>query len=131
MPVIAGGGLVGHVVSVTKNASQVQLLLDERSAVTAYVRPSDTGPPVAGRVEGNGDQDLIVSFTDTNMPVEAGMVVVTAGWNGSKYPPGIPIGVVSRALPGVNVLEQTVRVRPWVDFSTLYEVAVVLGPSDT
>jgi rod shape-determining protein MreC len=130
MPVINGGGLVGHIVSVTKNSAQVQLLLDENSAVTAIVRPEGAGVPASGLVEGNGDDDLIVSFTDTNVPIEAGMVAVTAGWNGLKDPPGIPIGVVSRVLPGVNVLEQTVRLRPWVDFSTLYEVAVVLGTSD-
>jgi rod shape-determining protein MreC len=124
MPVVTGAGLVGHVVRVAAGASDVLLIIDPRSQVAGrFVSSGKTG-----LLQGQGGEDLRMELVLPETPVEPEDVVVTAGYEGGLYPPGIPIGVVSRLVPDPTALDRYVRVRPYVDFSSLDFVAVVLVP---
>jgi rod shape-determining protein MreC len=131
-PVIVGDAtgarLVGHVAKVTGNASIVQLIVDPESHVA--VRLPEAG--VTGLLSGQGSQDMRIELIEEVVPVEATDAVVTAsfsiqGVGESRYPPGILVGSVSRAVPTDAALEKFITVRPAVDFSSLDLVLVVLS----
>lgn len=122
MAVIAADGLVGRVTRVTSNWSKVLLITDPNSAVAARLAASRE----TGILRGQRERDLRMSLVDPATPVEAGEQVVSSG-QGGIFPPGIPVGVVSRVLPAEGALEKDVLVRPTVDFSRLSEVLVVLA----
>lgn len=128
MPVLASAGLVGHVVRVSSNAADVQLIIDPDSAVAGRFETTDE----TGLLTGEGNQDMRMGLVDTTAQVEPGEKVVTAGYRipgvaTSLYPPNILIGEVSRVVSDPAALEKFVTMRPAVDFSTLDIVLVVLS----
>jgi rod shape-determining protein MreC len=131
-PVVTGSAssprLVGRVVSVTPISSQVQLLIDRRSAVAGLLSSSRE----VGEVVGQGDQDLrmdlITPGTKIDLagdPVQVFTVSYDIRGNPGLYPPGLLIGTVSRVYEGSNELQTSVSVRPAVDFSALEYVLVL------
>jgi rod shape-determining protein MreC len=129
-PVLAPGGLVGHVVRVSPNSAMVQLIIDPDSSVAGRLYSSGT----TGLVTGEGAQDMRMGLVETATEVRAGERVFTAGYKISGvaenlYPPNVLIGVVSHVVEDSTALEQLVTVRPAVDFSSLDAVLVVL-PSE-
>ena len=128
-PVVDGDGLVGRVTDVTHNTSQVSLITDNRSAVSARVLPS--GPDGVAEPEVGNPSTLLLDFIDKNQPIHQGQIVVTAGWsNGaisSAYPPGIPIGKVSDATVGEQTTYQRVHLTPFADMRGLDYVQIATG----
>ena len=128
MPVIASGGLAGHVVRSTPSSSVVRLIIDPDSAVAGRLEGS--GEP--GLLVGDGEDDLRMELVDADTDVMPDENVVTAGFRipgvgPSLYPPNILIGTVSRVLSDEGALEKSITVRPAVDFSSLHVVLVVLS----
>lgn len=127
-PVVAPGGLVGHVARVTANSAMVQLIIDPDSSVAGRLESSGT----TGLVSGEGTQDMRMGLVETATEVKAGEQVFTAGYKipdfaESLYPPNVLIGVVSRVVEDSSALEKFVTVRPAIDFSSLDTVLVVLA----
>jgi rod shape-determining protein MreC len=130
-PVIDGDGLVGRVTDVTHSTAEVDLITDNRSAVSARVLPN--GPDGVAEPEVGNPSSLLLDFIDKNQAVQQGQMVVTAGWsNGtisSAFPPGIPIGKVSDATVGEQETYQRVHVQPFADLANLQFVQVATnGP---
>lgn len=130
-PVVSGDGVVGRISSVEPGSSQVRLLTDHASAISAKVVP----PGVQGVVEpevGN-PEDLILNFIDSTREVHAGQDVVTAGWRAqgleSHFPPGLPVGEVTHAPVLEQEANQRVDVRPFADLRNLDLVQVLTGGS--
>lgn len=130
-PVVSGDGLVGRISSVEPGASQVMLLTDHASSVTAKVVPSGAQGVVEPEV-GN-PEDLILNFIDSTRQVHAGQDVVTAGWRAqgieSHFPPALPVGEVIRAPVLEQEASQRVDVRPFADLRNLDLVQVLTGGS--
>jgi len=130
-PVISGDGLVGRIASVGPSSSQVMLLTDHASAVSAKVVP----PGVQGVIkpEVGNPEDLVLDFLDSTKRVHRGLAVVTAGWRAqglaSNFPPGLPIGEVTSAPVDEQVASQQVQVRPYADLRNLDFVQVLTGGS--
>jgi rod shape-determining protein MreC len=128
-PVVDGNGLVGRITDVTRNTSQVTLITDDRSAVSARALPG--GPDGVAEPEVGNPSDLLLDFIDKNQAIHQGQIVVTAGWsNGtisSAFPPGIPIGKVSDATIGEQQTYQRVHVQPFADLRGLDFVQVATG----
>ncbi len=121
MPVVAGAGLVGHVVETGLTTSVVQLLIDPNSAVAGrLLATGDTG-----LVVGDRNQDLQMNLVSPSARVTPNEQVVTAGFQGSLYPAGLLIGFVSREYTDPQSLSKIVSVRPAVDFSSLQFVLVL------
>jgi rod shape-determining protein MreC len=127
-PVVSGGSLVGEVTKVTSSMSRVTLLTDAEIAVAAK---DVTGP--AGLIrhgQGSGDS-LILDHVTKDQVVHKGDMVVTsgilAGRLRSLYPKDIPIGTVTSVGQSEVELYKLVQVSPFVDFSTLDTVAVLVS----
>jgi rod shape-determining protein MreC len=128
-PVVNGDGLVGTVAAVTPASSQVALIADNSSAVSAKVVPAGVQGVVKPTVGDPGD--LILDFIDSAKHVHRGQAVVTAGWRGegidSRFPPNIPIGEISRASLEEQEAQQQVHVRPYADLRDLDVIQVLTG----
>lgn len=128
-PVVSGDGLVGRISSVEPGSSQVMLLTNHASFVSAKVVP----PGVQGgiRPEVGNPEDLVLDFIDSTKRVHRGLTVVTAGWRAqgltSHFPAGLPIGEVTRAPVVEQEASQQVHVRPYADLRNLDIVQVLTG----
>jgi rod shape-determining protein MreC len=127
MAVIDSDGLVGKVLSVSSHEATIIVLIDPESSVTARVADErDTGS-----LRGNGaNEPLDLQLISPESDVDEGDAVITAGYDRGIYPPGIPIGFVSEVGPEGAELEADVEVEPYVDFTKLDFVYVLLesGP---
>ena len=122
-PVVTGDGLVGHVVQVSSGWSRVQLIIDPESAVGGRLAASGE----TGLVVGRRDRPLEMELVSDEANVQTDEQVITSGYQGGLYPPGLSIGVVSHVYTDPGSLAKKVEVRPAVDFSSLEFVLVITG----
>jgi rod shape-determining protein MreC len=123
MAVIDPEGLVGKVIQADRNQATVLLLIDPDAAAGARVEDArDTGV-----VRGNGAAEyLSLEFVAADADVSVGNEIITSGYDGGVFPPGIPIGVVAEVAPQDAGLEREVEVEAAVDFPALDFVTVLL-----
>jgi rod shape-determining protein MreC len=130
-PVVGGDGLVGLVASAQGGSSQVTLLSDHTSAISAKVLPG--GAQGVVKPEVGNPEDLVLDFIDSAGKIGAGQTVVTAGWRArdlaSLFPPGLPIGEVTKASIVEQQASQQVHLRPYADLANLDIVQVLTGGS--
>jgi rod shape-determining protein MreC len=130
-PVISGDGLVGLVASTEGGSSQVTLITDHASAVSAKVLPGGVQGVI--RPEVGDPEDLILDFIDSTKHVHGGQAVVTSGWRAeglaSLFPPGLPVGEVTSASIVEQEAQQQVHLRPYADIANLDLVQVLTGGS--
>ncbi len=130
-PVIGGDGLVGRISSAEPGSSQVMLLTDHASAISAKVVP--VGVQGVIKPEVGNPEDLILDFIDSTTEVHGGQTVVTAGWRAqglaSLFPPGLPLGEVTKASIVEQEANEQVDVRPFADLRNLDLVQVLTGGS--
>lgn len=128
-PVVTADGLVGQVAFVTASAARVTLLIDEESAVSARDLASGADGLVR-RGQGAG-QSLMLDRVPKSAFVRKDDVVVTSGWRSgplsSLYPKNIPIGRVTRVGQTDADLYKQVQIEPFVDFSSLGAVVVLVS----
>jgi len=123
MPVIGGAGLVGRVVSTSPHTARVLLMIDPSSAVAAKL--AENGQ--TGIVSGEGGEQVRFDLFGADAAVTLGDEVVTSGYRGGVYPPGIPIGTVARLEPKGSSLTRRAWVQPYVDFTSLDFLLIVTG----
>lgn len=122
MVVVNGEGLVGRVVQVTEHASRVLLAIDPN--FSASVRTARDGR--IGSIDGRGGDLMVFRPIDPEAPVQVGEEIVTNRYDYGIFPSGIPVGTVERVGDATSLLEREVLVRPYVDFTALHHVMVVL-----
>ncbi len=123
MSVVNTDGLVGKVIRTRSSTATVLLLIDPQASARARVE----GAEGRGVISGNGgDETLSLGYVDTDAEVSVGDDVLTAGYDRGIFPPSIPIGEVTSVTTGGGATEQEIAVRPWVDFSSLDFVMVLL-----
>ena len=123
MAVVNAQGLVGKVISVTESTSEILLLIDPRAAAGARIEERrDTG-----QVQGNGESEgLSLELIDSISEVLEGDLVITSGYDRGIFPPGIPIGEIAEVTGDVRQPDQQILVDPFVDFTALDYVKVLL-----
>lgn len=122
MPVISAEGLVGKLTEVAPRNSRVQLL---SSPAAGYaVRVAETG--VEGLLRGQGSRPFQLEVLDPEAEIEPGQEIVTRAFQGTTIPDGIPIGEVQDATDPAAQGTRFLSVRPYVDFTKLNLVQVVL-----
>jgi rod shape-determining protein MreC len=127
MAVIDPDGLVGKVIRADRNQATVLLLIDPDAAAGARIR----GEQDTGVVRGRGSvEDLALQMVSPDADVSVGDEVVTSGYNGGIFPPGIPIGVVTEVGPVDAGLERNVRVRAAASFPAPEYVTILLETGD-
>jgi rod shape-determining protein MreC len=126
-PVIAAGGLIGKLTSVTGGTSEVRLITDGESGVSAQVFPAGVTGVV--RPEVGDPEDLLLEHVESGRRVTENTLVVTSGFKSSRteslFPRGIPIGRVTKV--DLDELEtyQRVHVKPFADMRRIDLVQVL------
>ncbi|GGU41483.1 rod shape-determining protein MreC [Streptomyces lavendofoliae] len=133
MTVINGDGLVGRVTTVGPGTSTVLLASDPDFTVGTRMERSDE----LGFATGQGDRPLSVQLLNGKAKVKPGDRLVTFGSRADRpFVPGVPVGEVIRVDPSTGNLTRNIFVRPYVGFSKLDIVGVVVqaprtDPRDT
>ena len=123
MTVLNGDGLVGRVTTVGPNTATVLLANDPDFTVGTRMESTDE----LGFASGQGDRPLRVELLNGKAKIEKGDRLVTFGSQADKpFVPGVPVGVVSRVDPSGGDLTRTVYVKPYVSFTKLDIVGVVV-----
>lgn len=123
MTVINGDGLVGRVTTVGPDTATVLLANDPDFTVGTRMEKTDE----LGFATGQGDRPLSVQFLNGKAKVKKGDRLVTFGSSKNKpFVPGVPVGEVVRVDPSGGDLTRTVYVRPYVGFTRLDIVGVVV-----
>jgi rod shape-determining protein MreC len=126
-PVIAAGGLIGKLTSVTGGTAEVRLITDGQSGVSAQVFPEGVTGVV--RPEVGNPEDLLLEHVESGRRVTENTLVITSGFTSSRteslFPRGIPIGRVTRV--DLDELEtyQRVHVKPFADLRRIDVVQVL------
>jgi rod shape-determining protein MreC len=127
-PVVTGQGLVGRVTFTTASTAIVTLITDHSTQVGATVAQSGVKGLI--NVEAGRPTDLVLALTAGNDVVTPGQIVVTSGTTSkvgafpSPYPPGIPIGRVTR-VDNAGSDDQQPHVAPFADVRRLDLVEVL------
>jgi len=127
-PVVTGDGLIGQVTTVTGNSAVVTLITDSDLAVAGRI--SENGVPGVVQTAAGGPNDLRLRYTSRRDNVAKGQSVVTAGTTSSSdrlespYPPGIPIGEITR-VDDAGTDSQEGHVKPYADLQRLEFVQVL------
>jgi rod shape-determining protein MreC len=126
-PVVTPAGLVGHVTKVTRETAQVMLITDPHSTVSAY----DSRTRAEGGIRGRGaGKSLLLDRVPKEEIVQPGDLVATSGKRYLKlpslYPRNIGVGKVTSVTQRDTDLYPTVQIEPFVDFSSLDSVIVLI-----
>lgn len=121
MPVVNAEGVVGRVVSVSRNYAKVLLIIDQNSAVDCIIKRSREKGIVKGLSAKSCKLDYMVKTSD----VVEGDAVITSGLGG-VFPKGLPVGEVMEVGSMPGELFKDIKIRPMVDFSKLEELLVIL-----
>jgi len=120
MGVITPDGVVGKVVEVYPNATQVLLLTDKDSGVGALLAESRIQSPVGGQ----GEPLLLMKYVPNDDSVNVGEHVITSGMD-RIFPRDLPVGTVTEIKSG-NPFKQ-IRIKPAANLERLEEVLVLLS----
>ncbi|MFC8535205.1 rod shape-determining protein MreC [Streptomyces sp. NPDC057249] len=123
MTVLNGDGLVGRVTTVGPDTATVLLANDPDFTVGTRMESTDE----LGFATGQGSRPLAVQFLNGKARVKKGDRLVTFGSSKDKpFVPGVPVGEVVRVDPSGGDLTRTVYVRPYVSFTKLDIVGIVV-----
>ncbi|MCX4645473.1 rod shape-determining protein MreC [Streptomyces sp. NPDC055059] len=123
MTVLNGDGLVGRVTTVGPNTATVLLANDPDFTVGTRMERTDE----LGFASGQGDRPLRVQLLNGKAKVKKGDRLVTFGSQADKpFVPGVPVGQVVRVDPSGGDLTRTIYVKPYVGFTKLDVVGVVV-----
>jgi|SRR5579875_489751 rod shape-determining protein MreC len=121
MGVIATGGVVGKLISTSRNASRVMLLSDHNCAIDAFVQRSRA----RGIVTGVADDGVIMKYVERTEDIKTGDAVVTSGLDG-VFPRGLligSVGAIERQGPGLFL---NVAIQPAANLRKLEQVLVIV-----
>jgi rod shape-determining protein MreC len=125
MTVINGQGLVGRLVTVAPTVSTLVLATDPSFQVGARL---DSNLEV-GRVLGEGDDPMQFQLFNAQAVMKPGNRTVTR--QDSFYPGGIPIGTLTSVTGTVGSQSRFATLQPFVNFSSLDLVGVIVEPPRT
>lgn len=128
MPLINSDGLIGKVILVASNYSQVMPLSHPLFRVSAQIQGSKANGIITWDI--SSPSYLIMDFVPKTVPIDTGMVIQTSGL-GNEFPAGIPIGQVVdfRSQEGTNT--QQLKIEPFSKLNEVSEGFIVLFTSDT
>ncbi|AZM53229.1 rod shape-determining protein MreC [Streptomyces sp. WAC 01529] len=133
MTVLNSDGLVGRVTTVGPGTATVLLANDPDFTVGTRLEKTDE----LGFATGQGDRPLSVQLLNGKAKVKKGDRLVTFGSQKDRpFVPGVPVGEVVRVDPSGGDLTRNVYVKPYVGFTKLDIVGVVVeapreDPRDT
>jgi rod shape-determining protein MreC len=126
--VLNGSGFVGTVTQVSEDTSTVLLADDASSVIGVQLQGSGEIGAITGIGKStSGSPMLRLTLFDANAVLEPGQQVDTYASVGDRPEvPGVPVGTVVSVHSSPGSLTQTALVRPFVDFTALGVVGVVV-----
>jgi rod shape-determining protein MreC len=126
--VLNGSGFVGTVTSVSEDTSTVLLANDASSVVGVQMVGSGEIGAVTGTGKSmSGSATLRLSLFDANTVLQPGQQVDTYASVGDQPEvPGVPVGTIVLVHTAAGSLTQTALVRPFVNFTALGVVGIVV-----
>jgi rod shape-determining protein MreC len=126
-PVVAPLGLVGVVTKVTRSNAQVTLITDPHSSVSSFDPRTESYGVIRGQGQG---ESLILDRVPKAKSVRIGHEVATSGKRYLKlpslFPRNIGVGKVTSVTHQSTELFKSIQVEPYVDFSSLQAVLVLV-----
>jgi rod shape-determining protein MreC len=128
MTVINGDGLVGKTVHVGPSTTTVLLGQDPKFTAGARLERSNE----IGHVDGGGRQPMTFTLLGSSSTMKPGDRLVTFASIGNRpFVAEVPIGRITKVLPTPGQLFRTAVVAPFVDFTAIDVVGVVVGQPRT
>src|SRR3954452_14179717 len=128
MTVVSGDGLVGKTVHVGPTTSTVLLGQDPNFTAGARLERSNE----IGHVDGGGRQPMTFTLLGSSNTMRPGDRLVSfASIANRPFVAEVPIGRITRVLPTPGQLFRTAVVQPFVDFTAIDVVGVVVGQPRT
>ncbi len=125
--VLNGSGFVGTVTQVSADTSTVLLANDASSVVGVQMAGGEIGDVTGMGKSMSGSVLLRLSLFDANAVLQPGQQVITYASVGDQPEvPGVPVGTVVSVSNSAGALTQTAMVRPYVNFTGLGVVGVVV-----
>lgn len=122
MPVTAGGGVLGRVISVGPNYATVQVITDKLAGLGAMLQSSRA----MGEVRGLGEEGRCeLKSIRSSEAVQVDDVVVTTGLD-RIYPKGLLVGTVERIADDPNAPWHKIIVKPAAQVDRVEHVQVLL-----
>ena len=121
MPVVSSKGLAGILVSVSKDQSLCQLMLDSEFGVAVFVQRNR----VNGILHWDSRDICRLDGISTTEDVRQGDLLLTSGLGGI-YPKSLKVGEVTKVKINPGSLFQEILVKPFTDFHRLEEVFVII-----
>ena len=123
MTVLNGDGLVGRVTTVGPSTSTVLLACDPDFTVGTRLEKTSE----LGFATGQGNRAMRVQLLNGKADVRKGDRLVTFGSQADKpFVPGVPVGKVVKVTPSSGNLTKTIEVQPFVGFTQLDIVGIVV-----
>jgi rod shape-determining protein MreC len=101
--------------------SRVLLLIDENSNIDALIQENR----IQGILQGAASLGCSLKYVPKTETVNVGNIVVSSGLSG-LFPKGLLLGVVKNVEKTDSGLFQKIDIAPYVDFSRLEEVMVIV-----
>jgi len=130
MIVLSTDGVIGKVVEVDTDSSEVQLLSGSDARVNTVAVTLKENNTVFGTIRGYDQEEKVFSLSNINGKVEIGSTVITSGLGGI-YPAGLELGKITSAKYSPNEVSSTYFVKPSADFHSITEVIIILNKSKT
>ena len=128
MPVINSDGLIGQIILTNDTYSQVLPYSNSLFRVSASVAETRAMGIISWPA--NVHNELVLKHIPQTIELEAGQVVETSGFS-NQFPPGIPIGEITRLEPGDGIETQTVHLEAFANLYTAAEAFIVQFEPDT
>ena len=119
-PVLSSRGVVGKVISVSANSSEVQLISDVNFRLSVKIAPDE----VEGILRWIKDDICEINEIKKISDIEIGDVVLTSNLS-IYFPPNLPVGEVISIFEKSDSSNRTVRLKLFSDLTTLNQLFIV------
>lgn len=120
MPIITSSAVVGKIVNISSEISQVMLITDYNSSISGMVQ----GTRCVGSVIGSGKDICKMKYLSINDNVKPGDIVITSG--DGIFPKGLIIGEIVKVSNASDNMSLDIDIKPAVNVLKLEEVFIVM-----
>jgi len=120
MSVINQSGLIGKIITTSRNFSEVKLITDPNSSVAAMVQDSRK----TGIIQGTGGNTLKFDLVSKEVEMDTGDIIITSGLGGI-FPEGIQVGRVFDIRNLDYELYKNIKILPACNFDDIEEVLII------
>ncbi len=113
-------GLAGKVFNVSHSYANLLLVTDINFSASARIQESRK----EGVLSGTGSTKTVLKYIPPEEEIKAGEIVITSGFD-RLFPPGIPIGYISKVDRKSTGYFQRIEVTPFVDSARTEEVLII------